>query len=122
MTVNNFEEYDDPVLYDKENESYTPELSFLLKWALKKKGPIIDLACGTGRLTIPMAKSGYQLIGVDIHRGMLNEAIKKASDPKEMERVLFSSGFEIVNVYSDWNETPVTNDSYEMIYVCQKIR
>lgn len=42
--------------------------------------------------------------------------------PKEMERILLSNGFAIVDVFKDWNETPVTNDSYEMIYVCKKIR
>lgn len=42
--------------------------------------------------------------------------------PQEMERLLFVFGFEILHLYSDWNETPITNDSYEMIYVCRKIR
>lgn len=256
MPFDNFEEYDDPILYDKENELYIPELPFLLKWASKKRGIIVDLACGTGRLTIPLAKNGYKLMGIDVHQGMLNEAVKKSSSldlqidwieqdctkldlniksnliysvgnsfqhfltndaqdgllssvhkhlendgvfifgtrfpsveellqpsteeywrtytdnetldivdvytisnydslnqiqhyttirkyknrngkivkekrtnislryvfPKEMERTLFSNGFEIVKVYEDWNETPVTNDSGEMIYVCKKIR
>ncbi|REB07086.1 class I SAM-dependent methyltransferase [Sporosarcina sp. BI001-red] len=254
MTVYNFEEYDDPILYDKENENYQSELPFLLNWASKTRGTIIDLACGTGRVTIPLAQNGYKVIGVDIHTGMLQEAKKKSSIldlkidwveqdcthlnlpiksnliysvgnsfqhfltndaqdellssvnnhleiggffifgtrfpnveellspvteeywksytdpetlsrvdvytlsnydslhqvqhnttirryknmdgkllnekrtnislryvfPKEMERTLFLNGFEIVNVYNDWNESPVTNDSYEMIYVCRK--
>ncbi|MGE7840940.1 hypothetical protein ACQKNX_09110 [Lysinibacillus sp. NPDC093712] len=41
--------------------------------------------------------------------------------PKEMERMLLDNGFEIVTVYQDWDETPATNDSYELIYVCKKI-
>ncbi|WP_347568879.1 hypothetical protein [Evansella sp. AB-P1] len=40
--------------------------------------------------------------------------------PKEMERMLSVNGFEIINVYKDWDETPITEDSYEMIYVCKK--
>jgi 2-polyprenyl-3-methyl-5-hydroxy-6-metoxy-1,4-benzoquinol methylase len=76
MVFNNFEEYDDPTLYDKENETYMLELLLLLKWASITQGTIIDLACGTGRLTIPMAKNGCKLIGVNIHKGMLNEAKK----------------------------------------------
>lgn len=256
MVLDNFEEYDDPILYDKENDPYTEEIPFLLKWASKMGGTIIDVACGTGRVTIPIASKGYKLIGVDLHTGMLNEAKRKSSDlhlqiewieqdcinlnldvksnmiysvgnsfqhflsnkaqdglltsvnrhleidgififgtrfpsneellqpsteeywrsytdsetldkvdvstisnydtlnqvqnyttirksknkngeivdkkttnislryvfPKEMERILFSNGFEILNVYKDWNETPITNDSYQMIYVCKKIK
>ncbi|SYX81687.1 hypothetical protein [Paenibacillus alvei] len=40
--------------------------------------------------------------------------------PKEMERILSINGFEIVHLYRDWKQTPVANDSYEMIYVCKK--
>ena len=255
MTLNNFEEYEDPILYDKENDAYMPEIPFLLKWAAKKQGPIIDLACGTGRVTIPLAENGHKVIGVDIHKGMLDEARKKTAEldlqiewieqdctklnlhaksnliysvgnsfqhfltneaqdellssvnnhlevggafifgtrfpsveellqppteeywkmytdretqqtvdvftisnydsldqiqqyttirkykdssgkiieekstnirlryvfPKEMERLLHTHGFEIVHLYKDWNEAPITNDSYEMIYVCKKV-
>nr|WP_315969833.1 class I SAM-dependent methyltransferase [Bacillus testis] len=78
MALDNFEEYADPILYDKENESFISEMPFLIKWASKKQGTIIDLACGTGRVTIPLAKNGYKLIGVDLHKGMLNEARKKS--------------------------------------------
>lgn len=253
----NSEEYDDPILYDKENNEYIEDLSYLMKWASRSEGlPIIDLACGTGRATIPLAKLGYALIGVDIHRGMLCEAKKKSSShklqiewveqdctnlklnikskliysvgnsfqhfltneeqdgllssvnkhleiggvfifntrfpspeellqpdteeywksyidkdtqnkvdvytiskydslsqiqhyttirkylnsdgkmidekrtnirlcyvfPKEMERILFLNGFETVNIYKDWKETPITNDSHEVIYVCKKVK
>ncbi len=31
MTLTNFEEYDDPILYDKENDAYLSELPFLVK-------------------------------------------------------------------------------------------
>jgi hypothetical protein len=45
--LKNTEEYDDPILYDKENASFIDDLPFLLKWASKTDGVIIDLACGT---------------------------------------------------------------------------
>lgn len=255
MYIDNTEEYNDPVLYDKENEHYSSEVPLLLKWASKKNGPIIDLACGTGRITIPLAKSGHELVGVDVHKGMLNEAKRKSLElnlpirwveqdctklnldiqsplifsvgnsfqhfltnedqdallasvhkhleidgafifgmrfpgreellqpsteeywrsytdsetshtvdiftisnydslnqiqhyttirkyknmhgeivdevstnislryvfPKEMERIITAHGFEIVHLYGDWDEAPITNDSYEMVYVCKKV-
>jgi len=77
----NLSEYEDPILYDLENPS-SSELPFLLDLAEKyvKKGEkILELGCGTGRITIPMAEAGYSLIAVDIHEEMLNRAKEKMS-------------------------------------------
>ncbi|WP_106767046.1 class I SAM-dependent DNA methyltransferase [Paenibacillus faecalis] len=74
----NFEEYEDPVMYDLENAPFLDDVEFLMKWADQVQGPIIDLACGTGRATIPLAQQGYSLIGVDLHEGMLEHAARKS--------------------------------------------
>jgi ubiquinone/menaquinone biosynthesis C-methylase UbiE len=39
---------------------------------------VCDLACGTGNITIPLAKRGYDMTGVDISEDMLNIARDKA--------------------------------------------
>lgn len=39
MDKDNFQEYEDPILYDKENDDYTDEIPLLLKWATKSVGP-----------------------------------------------------------------------------------
>ena len=39
---------------------------------------VCDLACGTGNITIPLAKRGYDMTGVDISEDMLNIAREKA--------------------------------------------
>ena len=75
----NFEKYADPEMYDHLYEGYQKDLNVILEWA-KPNQPIIELACGTGRLTIPMAKRGFQLIGVDLHEGMLERAKQKAKE------------------------------------------
>ena len=38
----------------------------------------IECACGTGNLTIPLARMGYQIVGVDLSEDMLNIAQQKA--------------------------------------------
>lgn len=45
---------------------------------LKKKGKVLDLFCGAGRVSIPIAKKGFYVIGVDNNLKM----IKKAEDLK----------------------------------------
>ena len=48
---------------------------------------IADLACGTGNITIPMSKRGYEMIGVDKSVEMLDVARTKAS--RENQNILF---------------------------------
>ncbi len=48
---------------------------------------VLDLACGTGNITIPMAKRGYDMIGIDLSCEMLNIAREKAYD--EEQSILF---------------------------------
>ncbi|HEY4601310.1 MAG TPA: class I SAM-dependent methyltransferase [Cerasibacillus sp.] len=52
------------------------------KEIIRRRGPvkqIVDLGCGTGELTIRLAREGYQLIGVDYSHDMLAVAEQKAS-------------------------------------------
>lgn len=44
----------------------------------KKPQTILDLGCGTGNITIPLAQEGFQMIGLDISEDMLTEAQYKA--------------------------------------------
>ena len=41
---------------------------------------VLDLACGTGSLTVELANRGYEMIGVDLSPDMLGEASEKAMD------------------------------------------
>ena len=50
---------------------------------------ILDLACGTGNITIPMAKLGYNMIGLDISTEMLNIARQKAAETETKHDILF---------------------------------
>lgn len=55
-------------------------MEFYKKWLPKdKEANILELCCGTGRLTIPIAKEGYNITGVDYTASMLNQAIAKAN-------------------------------------------
>lgn len=41
---------------------------------------VLDLACGTGNITIPLAQRGYDMTGIDISESMLNIAADKARE------------------------------------------
>ncbi|MGG1516236.1 class I SAM-dependent methyltransferase [Paenibacillus oryzisoli] len=45
-----------------------------------KPSTIVDLGCGTGTLSIPLARLGYQVTGIDLSEDMLAVAEHKASE------------------------------------------
>ena len=65
----------------------TEDLPFYLAAAKKARGPVLELACGTGRLTIPLAKAGIAITGLDVAGPMLARAREKAA--KENVKVKF---------------------------------
>lgn len=78
MSEDNLVEYSDPQIYDLENKTFEPDGPFLLELARKTGNPVLELGCGTGRLTIPMAREGVDVTGIDIVQGMLDRARQKA--------------------------------------------
>lgn len=70
----------DADIYDGMN-THIDDLQFYKRWMPKDKGArILELCCGTGRLTIPIAKDGYNISGVDYTSSMLEQAKVKASE------------------------------------------
>jgi SAM-dependent methyltransferase len=65
--------------YDAFNQPYQDDLKFYLAEARKARGPVLELACGTGRLTIPLRKKGMDIIGLDLAAPMLERARAKAA-------------------------------------------
>ena len=53
------------------------DLSFFLKEAQESRGKVLELACGTGRLSIPLLQAGIDLTCVDYSEEMLNVFRKK---------------------------------------------
>jgi len=67
--------------YDLDHAGLKPEdCPFYLAEAEKARGPVLELACGTGRLTIPLAKAGIDIPGVDVAGPMLVLARVKAAE------------------------------------------
>ena len=52
----------------------------LYRWMdeLPMEGVVLDMGCGTGRCTIPLAKSGRRVLATDLSIGMLKKAIEKS--------------------------------------------
>src|SRR5215207_3835877 len=72
------EEYADPVAYDRQDSSDTG-VAFYAALAQETGGPVLEIACGTGRATIPIARRGFAVTGLDVVPGMLERARSKAA-------------------------------------------
>lgn len=88
--------YIDGVHYDSmiKSRNVYEGVIFYLKQARKYGGPVLELACGTGRISIPIAESGIDIVGLDFSPQMLEQA-KRNSKEK--------------NLAIEWIEADMTN-------------
>src|SRR5919108_950359 len=56
-----------------------PDINFFVEAAQASGGPVLELGCGTGRILIPTARAGVEIVGLDASRLMLSECRKKLS-------------------------------------------
>ena len=60
--------------YDLDFEDYHDDPSFYARLAATHGTEVLELGCGTGRVTVPLAKAGLTVTGVDINEAMLKVA------------------------------------------------
>ena len=64
-------------VYDKMN-AFSFDLEFYRSWCERGGGSVLELCCGTGRLTIPLKQAGIDIQGLDLCDTMLDRARRKA--------------------------------------------
>jgi SAM-dependent methyltransferase len=72
----------DPIaeIYDPWSRSVREDVAFYVGHALASGGPVVELAVGTGRIAIPIAQAGVEVIGVDTSGEMLALARQAADE------------------------------------------
>lgn len=63
--------YGDGRMYDMEYADHDEDRAWYAAIARAARGPVVELGCGTGRLTIPLALSGVRIHGIDRSGSML---------------------------------------------------
>ena len=86
--------------YDPWSRSVTEDVGFYVDEALASGGPVVELAVGTGRIAVPIARAGIDVIGVDSSPAMLAVARGAADEAGVSSRVDLRLG--------DLREPPVT--------------
>ena len=79
----------DPIarIYDPWSRSVTEDIGFYVERAVASGGPVVELAVGTGRIAVPIAEAGIEVIGVDSSPGMLAVARETAVTAGVEDRV-----------------------------------
>jgi len=67
-------------LYDPWSASVVEDISFYVDEALTAGGPVVELGVGTGRIAIPTAMAGVDVIGVDSSAEMLAVCAERARE------------------------------------------
>lgn len=96
----------DANIYDGMNSNLN-DLEFYKRWMPKnKEARILELCCGSGRLTIPIAEKGYAITGVDFTATMLEQANLKAA----------KSGLEIDFIEADIRTLDL-DETFDLIFI-----
>ena len=71
--------YSDPLHYDLLAQMTAPDdLPFYRQLVEARGGPVLELGCGTGRVTLPLARLGVEVVGLELSSEMLSFAVQKA--------------------------------------------
>ncbi len=104
-------------------ESTRAQLEFLKK-SLPSKATILDLACGYGRLSIPLAREGYRVTGYDFSEYLLNIAQQEAKVTDvgirfvkgDMRRLHFDNEFDaIINIFTSFGYFESVEDDLDVL-------
>jgi SAM-dependent methyltransferase len=87
-----------PELYDLRTADVTDDIRFCVEMARSVGGPVLELGSGTGRVTLPMARTGLVVTGLETSRLMLQRARMKAEQLS-------------ANLHVEWVEGDITNFS-----------
>ncbi|GAA2099814.1 class I SAM-dependent methyltransferase [Kitasatospora saccharophila] len=71
--------YDDAEFYDHEFATRGHDVPFFLDRAVRADGPVLEVACGTGRITLPIARAGVDVTGLDVMPSMLALARRRSA-------------------------------------------
>ena len=82
---------------------------------------VLDLACGTGSLTLELARRGYEMIGVDQSEEMLAQAAEKCRPASEIPPLFLHQSMDKLDLYGTIDACVCCLDSVNYVTSPQKL-
>ena len=79
-------------LYDAEHADLASDVELYRNFALRCDGAVLELGCGSGRVTVPLAQAGLSVTGMDLAPEMLELARERARSAGVTELILLEEG------------------------------
>lgn len=80
--------YEDAEYYDQAYRKRRDDVRFYAHMATKIGGPVLELGCGTGRVTQGIVERGIEVVGVDAVDTMLERGRARLSKPKRVAKLV----------------------------------
>ncbi len=64
--------------YDLLHQDIVDDIPFFVNLTEKVGSPVLELGCGTGRIALPIARRGVEVVGMDISPSMVGKAMGRA--------------------------------------------
>ncbi len=100
--------------YDWENAQTLGrrDVPFWRRVAANATGPVLELGCGTGRVSLPLARAGVNVIGIDRSEPMLERARRRILKSSR-SRIRKSQSLRLIR--GDIRALPFDDDSFRMV-------
>ncbi|MFC6259666.1 class I SAM-dependent DNA methyltransferase [Levilactobacillus fujinensis] len=100
-----YDELFDPAMYDQ-------WLDFVAARVAPTSGSLLDLACGSGRLGVLLAKAGYDVSGLDLSEDMLALAAKHAEEDHVIMPLIAGNMLDLSGLESTFQTVTCFADSF----------
>jgi len=79
--------YEDPAYYAKTYRARVEDVRYYVALAEARGGPVLEYGCGNGRISLPLARAGVEVTGVDLSAPMLADLRRRLrAEPEEVRR------------------------------------
>lgn len=117
----NFAYYYDLLTENVDYESRCNYIQGLLAENGIGKGILLDLACGTGTVSLLFCKKGYEVIGVDASEDMLSQAQEKKAE-SGADAIFLCQKMEELDLFGTINAAVCTLDSINHVTDADKVK